>query len=113
MCTLLPEIEHITSISSTTAASATFTSGTMIPRKFSWRAAAMAIGSAPFALRVASSSDNSPTTAYLSKRSDAIWPLPASTPSEIGRSKEEACLGSSAGGEVNDDAVLRPHERAS
>ena len=65
--------------------------------KMRQRAADMAIDSAPLAGRVRPSSDNSPTTAYWSNRSDASCPLAASTPSVIGRSNEAACFGSSAG----------------
>ena len=61
------------------------------------RAAEMAIDSAPLAGRVRPSSDNSPTTAYCSNRSEVSCPLPANTPSVMGRSNEAACLGSSAG----------------
>ena len=43
------------------------------------------------------SSDNSPTTAYCSNRSDVSCPLAASTPSVMGKSNDAACLGSSAG----------------
>ena len=40
----------------------------------------------------APSSDSSPTTAYCSKRSDVSCPLPANTPSVMGRSNEAACF---------------------
>ena len=86
----------ITSIFSTTAASAALASGTSSPR-IDCCAAAMAIERAPLVGRVLPSRASSPTTAYWASRSEVTCPLPARMPKAIGRSKEAASLGRSAG----------------
>jgi hypothetical protein len=69
----------------------------MRPRTFPPAAAAIAIDNAPFTGRIVPSSASSPTIAYRSSSSTAIWPLAASSPIAIGKSNEDACFGRSAG----------------
>ena len=86
----------ITSMPWITAASRALSGGTSSPRRPHARTAA-ATGNAPRTALTRPSSDSSPRLAYACSWSGGNWPLAASMPSAIGRSKAAPSFFTSAG----------------
>ena len=104
----------ITSISSTTAASAALAAGTTRPRKpclpgRGHRHRQGALRRPRRAVERQLADDG----VLLEQLATSICPLPASMPSVIGRSNDAACLGSSAGARLITTRSCGPHEAAS
>ena len=99
----------MTSMPSTTAASAALALGTSRPRRLlPARPAAMAIDSAPLVGRVLPSRASSPTTAYWSNRSDGDLPAAGQDAQRDRQIERRGLFGQIGRGQVDDDAVLRP-----